>query len=154
MDRGQMVETAWALLAGLLGTQTQSPSRCCLPPRPAQCHPGPGPAMFTSVLTEPFVYSLAVGERGTVVEGRDFGLECGSGGLVPVRCHELQERGAGSEPGSPGSRDRGGCWVVLSFRPPQGLLNQDAENLASPWDGTPGSLLSQGHGLPYIEGMP
>lgn len=118
---GQVVEIAKAILTGPLRTcpiifpqilKVSAPSE---PHRPAQCHPGPGPALFTSSLTEPFVYSLAVGERGPVVEGWYFGLKCGSGSLVPMRCHELQERGAGSEPGTLGSWDRDGFWVTALF---------------------------------------
>lgn len=94
--------------------------------------------MFTSALTEPFLYSLAVGERGPIVEGWYFGLESGSGGLVPMRCHELQERGGqGQNQGALGPGRVVAAGSLLSFRPPQGHLTQDAESIASPWDPHP-----------------
>lgn len=100
-------DIARALLAGLLQTCAiafSKYSKSQLPltaPRARPVPPGARPSDVYQTLTEPFVYSLAVGERGTVEEGRYFGLECGSGGLVPVRCHELQERGQGQGQGAP-----------------------------------------------------
>lgn len=79
-------------------------------------------------------YSLAVGGRGPVVEGRHLGLVRGPGSVVPVGGHELRERERGQGPGQSG---RGaGPWLAGT---PESPRPRD-----TPWDegtgpNTPGS---------------
>jgi hypothetical protein len=83
------------------------PTWCPATSAPAcRCPPGQRPRQSP-------LYSRAVRRRGPVVEGRHLGLERGSGGLVSVRNHELQDTGGQGQRGGP-ARVQRRCWPLGS----------------------------------------
>lgn len=105
-------------------------------------------------LTKPLCYLLTVRKRGPVVEGWHLGLVCGPRSIVPMRGHELQERGRVRAPGgrsgqTPGPRGRGHCLTgtPVPHTPPslsQGnRLEREATDQASPADAERSASLGQ-----------
>lgn len=70
-------------------------------------------------LTKPLCYLLTVGKCGPVVEGWHLGLVCGPRNIVPMRGHELQERGRGQSAWgpTPGPRGRAHCLTGTPIPP-------------------------------------